>query len=165
MSGYTKWYRDGSASAVKGSKIITGSGTYWESAGINPGDLITFDNGFSFTEIAEVNSDTSITLATDYSGSSITGAAYAIVRNFTATMPAKIAAQVTEVIGDFKKKFDAATGTVKGKSAYEVAKDNGFVGTEAQWLETLKVALATDSEMDEVMNDIFGNDDDEELGG
>ena len=160
MSSYTSWYRDGSVSAVTGSRNITGNGTYWGSAGINPGDLFTFNNGKSFTEIATVNSDTSITLATDYEGNTVTGAAYAIVRNFTATMPARIAAQVTEVVGDFKKKFDTATGTVTGKSAYEVAKDNGFVGTESQWLETLKVALATDSEMEEVMTEMFGTSED-----
>ncbi len=38
-----------------------------------------------------------------------------------------------------------------GKSAYEVAVENGFVGTEAQWLESLKgedgVAGATDRQV------------------
>lgn len=160
MSSYTSWYRDGSAGATAGSRGITGSGTYWESAGINPGDLFTLDNGRSFLEIAAVNSDTSITLATDYSGDTVTGAAYAIVRNFTATMPAKIAAQVTEIVGDVKKKLDTATGAIKAKSAYEVAKDNGFVGTEAQWLETLKAALATDSEIQEIMAELFSNSED-----
>ena len=29
-------------------------------------------------------------------------------------------------------------GALKGKSAYEIACDNGFVGTPAEWLETLK---------------------------
>ncbi len=160
MSSYTSWYRDGSAGATAGSREIKGSGTYWESAGINPGDLFTLDNGKSFLEIAAVNSDTLITLATDYSGNTVTGAAYAIVRNFTASMPAKIAAQVTEIVCDFKKKFDDATGTLKAKSAYEIARDNGFVGTEAQWLETLKAALATDSEVQEIMTEIFGTSED-----
>lgn len=30
----------------------------------------------------------------------------------------------------------------KGDSAYEVALDNGFVGTEAQWLESLKAKVS-----------------------
>ena len=156
MSSYTRWYRDGSASPTAGSTNVTGNGTYWESAEINPGDLLTFDNGKSFYEIASVNSDTSITLATEYSGSTVSGAAYAIVRNFTATMPARIAAQVSECLGKYEKHINEETNTVRGKSAYEVAKDNGFVGTEAQWLETLKAGLATDIEMNEVMTEILG---------
>lgn len=29
-------------------------------------------------------------------------------------------------------------GTIRGPSAYEVAVEEGFVGTEAEWLESLK---------------------------
>jgi len=29
-------------------------------------------------------------------------------------------------------------GAIKGKSAYEIAVDNGYSGTEAEWLESLK---------------------------
>ncbi len=35
-----------------------------------------------------------------------------------------------------------ANGEFDGDSAYEVAKKNGFEGTEAEWLESLKVAVA-----------------------
>ena len=34
--------------------------------------------------------------------------------------------------------FTACGGIARGKSAYEIALDNGFVGTEQQWLESLK---------------------------
>ena len=155
MSSYTRWYTDGNAGVTSGSKAVTGSGTYWKSAGINPGDLITFDSGNSFREIASVNSDTSITLGANWNGGTLSGAAYAIVRNFTATTAARNTAQVTELLGDFQKYIDTDMQKLSGKSAYEVAKDNGFTGTEAQWLETLKAALAVDGELDEVMNEVF----------
>ena len=32
-------------------------------------------------------------------------------------------------------------GTLIGKSAYQIAVDNGFVGTEQEWLESLKSVL------------------------
>ena len=32
----------------------------------------------------------------------------------------------------------AGAGSLQGKSAYEIAVDNGFQGTEVEWLESLK---------------------------
>lgn len=29
------------------------------------------------------------------------------------------------------------SGSLQGKSAYEIAVDNGFIGSEAEWLESL----------------------------
>lgn len=51
------------------------------------------------------------------------------------------AGQVTAVEGyDLSDALEEAkeSGLFSGKSAYEVALDNGFVGTEAEWLESLK---------------------------
>ena len=40
------------------------------------------------------------------------------------------------------KKYTAETvegaGAIKGKSAYQIAVDNGFIGTEQQWLDSLQ---------------------------
>jgi len=140
MSNYTRWYRDGTLGATNGSTAVTGSGTYWKSAGLNPGDMLEVNNSGLFYEIASVNSDTSITLARAYQGSTVTGAAYAIVRNFTATMPSKIAAQTAELLGDFRKYIDTDMDRITGRSAYEIAKLHGFTGTESEWLESLKGA-------------------------
>ena len=138
MSRYTRWLRDGAINASKGSTAITGSGTYWETAGINPGDMLEVNNSGLFYEIATINSDTSITLARAYQGDTVSGAAYAIVRNFTATMLSKIAAQTAELIRDFKKYVDTDMDRLTGRSAYEIAQQKGYTGTEAQWLESLK---------------------------
>ena len=140
MSNYTRWFRDGTIGATPGSKEITGSGTYWKSAGLNPGDMLEVNNSGVLLEIASINSDTSITLANAYQGTAVTGAAYAIVRNFTATMPSKIAAQTAELLGDFRKYIDTDMERLTGKSAYEIAKLHGFTGPESEWLESLKAA-------------------------
>ena len=155
MSNYTKWYGTGDVNATNGSKAVTGTGTYWTSAGLNPGDMLTLDGGDSFREIASIDSDTSITLAENYNGTTVTRAKYAIVRNFTATTPSKVAAQVSELLGEFQQYISTDMQKLNGKSAYEVAKDNGYTGTESQWLESLKVALAVDGEIDEIMNEVF----------
>lgn len=46
-----------------------------------------------------------------------------------------------QALGVAKKYTDKAiegAGGLQGKSAYEIAVDNGFIGTEAQWLESLQ---------------------------
>lgn len=49
-----------------------------------------------------------------------------------------------------------------GDSAYEIAKKNGFVGTEEEWLESLKVDESTvksivDKVVEDSVNEIFEN--------
>ena len=48
--------------------------------------------------------------------------------------------QLTNTVGQIKEYVDSKAGTSgsAGKSAYEIAVDNGFTGTEDQWLESLK---------------------------
>ena len=47
--------------------------------------------------------------------------------------------QLTNTVGQIKEYVDSkGTSGSAGKSAYEIAVDNGFVGTEDQWLESLK---------------------------
>lgn len=125
---------------TKNSTAVTGTSTYWKTAGLKAGDMFTLDNGGSFFEIASISSDTALTLKTAYTETTATGSTYAIVRNFTSTMPADIAAQTAELLGDFRRYIDADMQSIQGKSAYQVAKDNGYTGTEAQWLESLKAA-------------------------
>ena len=39
-------------------------------------------------------------------------------------------------------------GTLTGKSAYQIAVDNGFEGTEQEWLESLKSVLSEQDKID-----------------
>ena len=39
-------------------------------------------------------------------------------------------------------------GTLTGKSAYQIAVDNGFEGTEQEWLESLKSVLTAQDKSD-----------------
>ena len=125
---------------TKGSTAVTGTSTYWKTAELKAGDMLTVNDGETFFEIASISSDTALTLKTAYTGTTATGSSYAIVRNFTSTMPADIAAQTAELLGDFRRYIDTDMQSIHGKSAYQVAKDNGYTGTESQWLESLKAA-------------------------
>ena len=134
-TNYTRWWRDGTIAVTKNSKAVTGMSTYWASANIDPGDIMKI-NGVDY-EVQSVTDDTHLTLATPYTGEAGSGLGYAIVRNFTSTPQSKVAAQTSELMYDFSHFIDTEHSTITGKSAYEVAKDNGYVGTEAQWLESL----------------------------
>ena len=46
---------------------------------------------------------------------------------------------VDSTLGKWREYTSSGSGTA-GKSAYEIAVDNGFVGTETEWLESLKGA-------------------------
>ena len=70
------WYRAGTASFTNGGTSVSGSGTAWI-ANARTGDALHAPDGRAY-EIASVNSNTSITLASSFLGSTASGADYAI---------------------------------------------------------------------------------------
>lgn len=70
------WYRTGTINLSNGSTALTGTGTAWV-ANVSPGMMVVYDRQI-IGEVAAVVSDTSITLATAYAGTTISGGAYAI---------------------------------------------------------------------------------------
>lgn len=73
-------YTTGTASVSSGGTAVTGSGTFWLGSTANPtvrpGDL--FGKAGLWVPIASVNSNTSITLAENWPGSTLSGATYRI---------------------------------------------------------------------------------------
>lgn len=136
----TAWYRIGTVSIANESTIVTGVGTNWLTAGINPGATLRIEGYIPAYEVKCVNSDTEIELARPYHGTGISGAQYSIDRNFQATTNAKLAADVTDLVRLYEQVRDGTTLTIEGRSAYQIAVANGFAGTEAEWLESLKGA-------------------------
>ena len=133
----TNWYRTGTISIAANATTVTGKNTQWLSAGINPGATLRIDGTFHALEILSVDSDTQITLRVPFTGSAVTNVAYSIDRNFQSTMNAKLAADVAAMTGKYEAYIDSDMETLTGKSAYEVAVENGYVGTESQWLDSL----------------------------
>lgn len=77
------WYRTGTLSLTNGSTSVTGSGTQFRLAA-QPGDMLTI--GSAIHEIASINSDTSVTLATAFTGTTATGVTgWAIVQTQSRT--------------------------------------------------------------------------------
>lgn len=108
------WYRSGTVSVNNGSPTVTGSGTAFLSSKAKPGDLWRGPD-FSSYEILSVNSNTSITLAENYRGSSVSGAAYAIVP--TISPMRDLVDPVQTLVSDYSTvKADAGAGRFSGGS-------------------------------------------------
>ena len=86
------WLKTGTVTVTNGSATITGSGTLFVDTGtINPGDIFTSADGKLY-EILTVNSNTGITLASNYLGSSLSAQAFAIMP--IGLLPSTLAQQV-----------------------------------------------------------------------
>ncbi len=137
-NAHTKWYRLGTVSVENGSKIVTGSGTRWTTGGINRGATFRIDNLEHAYEVVEIISDTELELFRPYQGESGEGLFYSIDRNFQSTQNAQLAAQLAYLAGEYEQVFDGHVLTINGKSAYQLALEHGFEGTEEEYLEMLK---------------------------
>lgn len=73
------WYRQGTVSVANGATAVAGTLTGWVNQ-VLPEDAISFDAGATWYEVAAVASNTALTLATAYTGSTITNGAYAVQR-------------------------------------------------------------------------------------
>ena len=130
----TSWYRTGSVALTSGSTTVTGTDTIWTAAGIKPGAVFRVDGSYVDFEVLEVVDDTHITLRTPFTGATASGKSYSIDRNHQSTPLADLAADVASVMHKYEAHIDAQTNTVTGKSAFELAVENGYVGTVQDWL-------------------------------
>lgn len=99
------WYRAGTVAVTSGSKTVTGTGTQWQNLifGVAPGVTFYGPDGKPY-EIDTVNSNTSLTLVTNYSGATASGQAYAIDPTRSGSV-ASLAAQTSEVLKFSQKQF------------------------------------------------------------
>ena len=89
-----RWYATGTVTLTANTTAVAGTGTNWKDAGLKPGDIFTVDRNI-FYEIASVNSNTSITLAQAWAGSTGSSINYFVIRNFAATLQSELAAEIT----------------------------------------------------------------------
>jgi hypothetical protein len=116
------WYKTGTISVTNGSPTVTGSGTNFV-AGAQVGEGLAAPDGRLY-EIQAIVSATSLTLSTNYLGSTQTGQAYQIVP--TQSLVANLASQVTTLISDFQDVADLAG---EGKFDYGTAVSPGITFT------------------------------------
>jgi len=90
------WYKSGTVNVTLNSASVVGIGTLWV-AQIKPGDVFSIDKS-RFYEILSVESNTGLTLSETYKGTTVSGSAYSIIRNFTDTTSASIAESVASLV-------------------------------------------------------------------
>ncbi len=95
-----RWYSTGTVSVTNGSATVTGATTGWTSQA-KPGDMLTTDRSV-FYEVQSVDSNTQITLAQAYAGSTASGQGYYIIRvspawNDASDAAVKLAAYLDEI--------------------------------------------------------------------
>lgn len=112
------WYRTGTISLTNGGTAVTGSGTAFI-ANTAAGEALLAPDG-KFYEIAAVVSDTSLTLGSNYLGTTASGQAYAIlpsqsfVRDLAAQAAALVQTYATIATGAGAGKFSAGTSALPG---------------------------------------------------
>ena len=140
-TAHTAWYRQGLVSVTNGSTKVSGNGTKFLTAGINPGASFRIDaKGDYACEVAEVVSDTELRLAMPYYGPSANNQTYSIDRNHQSVLPADLAARLAKAMGNWEARYDLDMQTIKGESAYEIAKRLGktSAATESAWVDEQK---------------------------
>ena len=120
------WYRSGTVSVANNSANVVGAGTLWASQ-VSVGDVFTID-GTKLYEIASIADDTHLALYAAYTGATASGASYGIIRNFTGTTQAGLAAQLAALLNSWQTRESqysawqpgTATGGVNGDGRYPI---------------------------------------------
>ena len=89
------WYNTGTVAVTNASAAVTGTGTAWIANGASGMGFRGPDR--MVYEIASVNSDTSITLATTYQGGTASGQAYSLMptQDYIRALAAQVASLIT----------------------------------------------------------------------
>ena len=163
-------YTAGSITVAKNSLKVYGQNTNWLAGEIKATDL--FIIGGSVYEIAEVNSSTEITLLTPYLGDNISGVGYVIIRVAMQVIAADLASMLYSCVtehnalirkyGEIIKDFKGVAEIIKkarlyidddGDLAQDDTEDQQHAGKDESVTDS---EVATDSELEEMMNDILG---------
>jgi hypothetical protein len=102
------WYKTGTISVANGGVAVTGSGTSWV-AGAGIGEAISLPDGKIY-EIANISSDSSLTLGSPYLGTTVSGQAYTIVP--TQSYIRQLAADASSLVSSYA---GVLTGAGSGK--------------------------------------------------
>ena len=94
MAVNSSWYRGGTCTTTAGSTDVVGTDTEW-SLIVKSGDIFTIDGSVVY-EVASVISATRLRLKTPFP-QTLTNTPYAIIQNFTGTLPAQLASDLSKM--------------------------------------------------------------------
>lgn len=117
------WYRAGTVSVTNGSPVIVGVGTLWLTQA-SVGDIFLGPNLVEH-EITAITDDTHLSVmqvngTNAYAGTTASAQVYAIIRNFTSTLPAQLASQLAAMMTAWHLTTDELTAWLSGSGSTTV---------------------------------------------
>ena len=138
-------YKTGTVSVTNGSATVTGSGTTFTGGNVTAGDIFTVLGDNTWYEVASVTDADTLVLAANYAGTTASGAAYAITRDFTDRLglpyPQKGDIETASLIKRAFALIDAQSNIAKSEFAAITAPtvdddaDEGYA-IGSQWVDT-----------------------------
>ena len=126
------WYKTGTVNVTDNSKIVTGVNTKWTNPliGISSGQMLILQtsNTIEIYEIASVQSDTQLTLAKAYSGTSKTDITYEIPTVPKVSIEA-LALRISEMLNYYQQQMEGWQTALTGEGEVTVTAPDGRVVT------------------------------------
>lgn len=128
------WYRTGAVAVTNGSAAVVGTGTSWTTQG-SVGDIFVGPDGAQY-EISAIADDTHLSIrkldgTAAYAGATASAQPYAIIRNFTSTLPAQLASQLAAMMTAWHVTTDDWANWLAGSGTVTVHDSNGVAYTVA----------------------------------
>lgn len=124
------WYRTGTAAVTNGSAAVVGTGTLWATQA-SVGDIFVGPDVANY-EITSITDDTHLAVkqlngTAAYAGATLSAQPYAIIRNFTSTLPAQLASQLAAMMTAWHVTTDELTAWLSGSGTVPVHDSIGNV--------------------------------------
>lgn len=119
------WYKTGTINLIANNATVTGTGTAWADAkfGVMPGMILLAPDNKLY-EVKQVNSNTSLTLNSNYAGSTANGQSYAIITTYEGDI-SQFSARFAAMLTFFQGSRNDTVSWFTGSGDMTFTKDDG----------------------------------------
>ncbi|HGM5490623.1 TPA: pyocin knob domain-containing protein [Serratia fonticola] len=119
------WYKTGTINLTANNATVTGTGTAWADAkfGVMPGMILLAPDNKLY-EVKQVNSNTSLTLNSNYAGSTASGQSYAIITTYEGDI-SQFSARFAAMLTFFQGSRNDTVSWFTGSGDMTFTKDDG----------------------------------------
>ncbi|WP_238393640.1 hypothetical protein [Serratia sp. 3ACOL1] len=119
------WYKTGTINLIANNAAVTGTGTAWADAkfGVMPGMILLAPDNKLY-EVKQVNSNTSLTLNSNYAGSTASGQNYAIITTYEGDI-SQFSARFAAMLTFFQGSRNDTVSWFTGSGDMTFTKDDG----------------------------------------
>ncbi|HHQ6558706.1 TPA: pyocin knob domain-containing protein [Serratia fonticola] len=119
------WYKTGTINLIANNATVTGTGTAWADAkfGVMPGMILLAPDNKLY-EVKQVNSNTSLTLNSNYAGTTASGQSYAIITTYEGDI-SQFSARFAAMLTFFQGSRNDTVSWFTGSGDMTFTKDDG----------------------------------------